>query len=191
VNALLLPFFVIAVIGLALSLVAHGAAILGLQQPLGNAAWGLHIGIFVVWLPAVVVLCWTTRDFKRKDLWKAALRGCPVWMRWTTYGFFAYAILNFGLFAASAPPGGKLGQGADTPPVVFRGFSGHWMAFYSMAAGILYSAMVISRNDPARQCPSGHPVSPSAEFCETCGAKIDSELHLRPTGRVGVSNRSI
>jgi hypothetical protein len=186
VNALSLPFLVVAVIGLALSLVAHVAAILGLQQPLGNATWGLHGGLFVVWLAAMLVLSSPTgkvqdsvlflplsaRSFLSwTDIWKA-LRGCPVWMRWTMCGFFAYAMLNIVLFATLAPSGGKLGQGADAPPIVFRGFSGHWMAFYSMAAAILYSAMVTSRNDPAGCCPSGHLVSPSAEFCEACGAKV-------------------
>src|SRR5437870_7027920 len=37
----------------------------------------LFIGIFVVWLPTVLLLNTLTRDFKQKDLWKAALRGCP------------------------------------------------------------------------------------------------------------------
>ena len=49
--ALLIPFLTLAVIGLILSLIAHTAALFGLPQPLGSAAWGLHIGIFVVWLP--------------------------------------------------------------------------------------------------------------------------------------------
>src|SRR6266581_5144804 len=35
----------------------------------------LFIGIFVVWLPTVLLLNTLTRDFKQKDLWKAALRG--------------------------------------------------------------------------------------------------------------------
>src|SRR5881392_2188035 len=32
----------------------------------------LFIGIFVVWLPTVLLLNTLTRDFKQKDLWKAA-----------------------------------------------------------------------------------------------------------------------
>ena len=49
------------------------------------------------------------------------------------YGFFAYAAVNFLLFITKAPKGGG---GANPPAVVWRGFSGHWMAFYSAALGI-------------------------------------------------------
>lgn len=169
---LLTPFIVLAAIGLVLSLIGHGCALLGLPQPLGGAAWGLHIGIFVVWLPTVLVMTRLVRDFKQKDFWKAALRGCPNWMRWMTYGFFIYAIINFFITFVAAVPAGQQAPNAPAPPIVFRAFSGHWMAFYSMAIAIMCSAVVVSERDPARRCPNGHPVSPSAEFCENCGAKI-------------------
>jgi hypothetical protein len=150
---------------------AHVAALLGLQQPMGSAAWGLHIGIFGVWLPAVLVSNRLVADFKRKDFWKAALRGCPGWLRWLTWGFFGYAIVNFIFFIAVAPPRSVAG-GIAAPPAVFRGFSGHWMAFYSAASAIFYSAIVVAKLDPARRCPNGHPALPSAAFCEKCGSPI-------------------
>jgi hypothetical protein len=37
----------------------------------------LFPGIFVVWLPTVLLMNWLARGFKPRDLWKAALRGCP------------------------------------------------------------------------------------------------------------------
>jgi hypothetical protein len=40
----------------------------------------LFPGIFVVCLPTILFVNWLTRDFKQRDLWKAALRGCPTWM---------------------------------------------------------------------------------------------------------------
>lgn len=178
---LLTPFLVLAVIGLALSLVAHVAALLGWPQPLGQAAWGLHVGIFLVWLPVFAVSNRMTGGFKRKDFWDASLRGCPAWMRWMTYGFFAYAFVNFMLFMAVAPPRGAV-RGANAPPEVFRGFSGHWMAFYLAAAANLYSAIVVSRADPARRCPNGHPVPPAAAFCEACGAAVAAPAATEPRG---------
>src|SRR5262245_49859664 len=116
--ALLTPFLVLSVIGLVLSIIAHGASLLGLPQPLGEAAFALHIGILVVWVPAVLVVN-LANDFKQQDFWRTALRGCPRWMRWTMWAFFAYAIVNFLLFMASAPPKGS-GGGLDAPPEVFR-----------------------------------------------------------------------
>ena len=168
---LLLALACLALLGLFLSLAAHLAALVGMPQPLGSAAWGLHIGIFVVWIPAIIAANHLVKDFRRKDFWKAALRGCPTWMRWLTYGFFGYAFINFIVFILSAPPNG-VSAGAGTPAVVFRGFSGHWMAFYSAAGAILYSSFVVGRRDPSRRCPNNHPVSPSALYCEVCGAYV-------------------
>lgn len=178
----LTPFIILSVIGLVLSLISHTAAVFGLPQPLGRAAMGLHLGIFVVWIPAVIVFNRMARDFKHKDVWKAALRGCPNWMRWLFYGFFGYAFVNFLLFMAVAPPAGKGGGGLDAPPEVIRGFSGHWMGFYSAAAAILYSAIAVSRSDRDRRCPVGHPVSPTAGFCEVCGASIPEQNIDGPRG---------
>lgn len=168
---LLSPFICLAVLGLILSLIAHSCALLELPQPWGNAAWGLHLGVFVVWLPAILVANTLVKDFKQKDFGKAALRGCPTWLRWLTGGFFVYAAINFITFLPVAPAGPRV-VGAPAPPVVFRGFSGHWMAFYSAAAAILYSAVVVSKHDPVRRCHHGHPVPPSALYCEICGAFV-------------------
>jgi hypothetical protein len=92
-------------------------------------------------------------------------------MRWLTIAFFWYAIVNFILFIAVAPPRGARGA-ANAPPEVFRGFSGHWMAFYSAAAATLYSAIVVSRSDPTRRCPNGHLVASSASYCDECGGSV-------------------
>jgi hypothetical protein len=186
--AVLIPFICLAAVGLALSLVAHVWALFGLPQPLGNAAWWLHLGIFVVWLPAVIASNHLVKDFKQKESWRAALRGCPKWMWWISSGFAVYAVANFFTFIAVAPRGGPVPDVA-APPVIFRGFSGHWMAFYSGAIAILYSALVTSRHDPARRCPNAHPVSPSAAYCETCGARIQETDYDRESEGTTWPNR--
>jgi hypothetical protein len=168
---LLIVFLALSVIGLILSLITHTAALLGLPQPFGPAAWALHLGIFVVFLPAMILSNRQSGDSGRKVSWEEALRGCPAWMRLLTFGFFCYAVVNFLLFIPFAPPRGAP-RGPDAPPVVFRGFSGHWMAFYSAAAATLYSALVVSRTGRARRCPNGHPVPPPALHCEVCGRSV-------------------
>ena len=45
----------LAAVGLVLSAVSHFAAVLGIRGPLGDYAWVLHIGVFIVWLPTVLV----------------------------------------------------------------------------------------------------------------------------------------
>jgi len=170
-KTILTPFMYLAGIGLVLSVIVHISALLGITPPLGEVSWVLHVGIFIVWLPAVIVANRLVKDFKQKDFWKAALRACPKWMKNLTYFFFGYAILNFILFLVLEAGSGN-SKGSGTPSTVFRGFSGHWMVFYCVAMAILYSAIHIEQHDAARRCPVGHPVSPSAKFCEECGSKI-------------------
>lgn len=166
----LLSFFAgLAWIGLALSIISHLAALSGSLGPLGKYSWLLHIGIFVVWVPTVFVAARMGAEFKQKDMWKAVLRGCPPWMRKMMYVFLGYALLNFAIFIAAAPTKG--GSGPITPTVL-RGFSGHWMAFYSAAAAVLYSATQAEDRDKTRRCANGHAVGPLAKFCEQCGQPV-------------------
>jgi hypothetical protein len=54
-KGLELVLFCLAVIGLILSLVVHLCGSLGLPQPFGDTTWFLHVGIVVVWVPAIAV----------------------------------------------------------------------------------------------------------------------------------------
>ena len=146
-HRILLPVIIVSAVGLILSVWAHLSAVMGSTQPLGPWAWLLHLGIFAVWIPTVLVSHRMTRGCDRKDVWKIAMRGCPTWLRWLTYGFFWYAFVNFLLFAMApheGEAGGKPRLFEDAPPSVWRGFSGHWMVFYAAALSTLYSAAVIS-----------------------------------------------
>ena len=125
----------------------------------------LHVGIFVVWFPAVFVTKNRMGNRGSKD-WKVVLRGCPDWMRYMVYGFFGYAFLNFALFMSKSPTGHLEG----TPPIVWRGFSGHWMLFYSAALATLYSAAKTSGD--VRRCLNGHDVPATANFCSRCGQSV-------------------
>jgi hypothetical protein len=167
-RLILSPFIALAALGFVLSVAAHIAAITGSPIRFGNAVWALHVGIFIVWLPTVLVAYRLTRGASRKDFWKIAMVGCPKWMRTALYIIFGYAILNFVLFMATAPSHPPP-QG-DPPPEVVRGFSGHWMIFYGAAFAILYSASVIGYSGMDRKCPNGHSVAIIAKFCAESGA---------------------
>lgn len=169
-KSLAYPFMILSGIGLLLSLIIHLSALLGMQPYFPSIVMSLHIGVFIVWLPAVLAVYPLSKEYKRKDLWKAALRGCPGWMKKTTYGFFGYAIINFVLFIA-VTKGADSGQLGDSIPAsVVRGFSGHWMAFYSGALAILYSFRNSDASDQARRCINDHPLPVTAKFCEECGS---------------------
>jgi hypothetical protein len=163
VTALVYAFFVLGVLGFGCSVAVHVLSWLGVGLP--QWLMGLHVGIFVVFFPAILVARPLTVDFKQKDFWKAALRGAPPWV--STYGkvLVAYVFLHF--FASMAvhfPPDRNIEN--------FRIFSGHWMIFYGVAAALLYSSLHANEHDIGRTCSQGHPASAIARFCEQCGSAV-------------------
>jgi hypothetical protein len=121
----------------------------------------LFIGIFVVWFPTVILMNRLTRDFKQKDLWKAALRGCPAWMKvglWIAIGCAVGGTFLVPL-ASGQRPGSTSGSFALFP-----------IAFYSVSFCVMYSLIHADQVDASRRCLNGHVISPAAKFCEECGA---------------------
>jgi hypothetical protein len=171
-NFVLYPFMLLATFGFALSVVAHLAGLAGVAIPGGGQVWALHVGIFVVWLPTVLVGKRIARYSNRKDFWKVVLAGCPAWMRAAVLLLFGYAFLNFLLFIVNTI--GHSPAGA-APPSVIRGFSGHWMLFYGVAFATFYSAIHAPHLLRERKCLSGHAVSPTARFCPECGYAFPDE----------------
>lgn len=153
-------FACLSLIGLVLSLYVHISALMGNTMP--PIFWGLHVGIFVVWLPAVFVAHRRVGSTHRKDFWKAALKGAPGWMRYVTYAFLFYAFGASLLFMASAP---EKGHGANGVADHWRGFSSGWMVFYFAAFAILYAAAIESS---APRCVNGHPLEAEESFCSRC-----------------------
>ena len=172
-QILLLPLMVYAACGLALSLLVHLLSFFGIQFG-GTALFAaLHVGIFPLWIPVVLISMRMSSSVNRRDFWKAALSGCPRWMRYMTYGFFIYAVVNFAIFIVlvlAHPPPKQL-SGAP-PALVLHGFSGHWMAFYSAGLAILTTAYRRGLSNLQRRCPFGHCVGWSDRFCPTCGSSL-------------------
>jgi hypothetical protein len=163
-RPLLWPFVALSALGLVVSLWVHIAAVMGRNFPAGF--WVLHVGIFVAWIPAVLVAQKRVGNVNRKDFWKVVLKGAPDWMRYMVYGFFGYAMVNFALFMLITQSGGHSGNDS---PAQWRGFSGHWMAFYSAALAILYAAATSSSR---WRCTSGHRVPENSKFCQRCGQPV-------------------
>ncbi|HEY2405662.1 MAG TPA: hypothetical protein VGI10_06655 [Polyangiaceae bacterium] len=130
-----------------LSLFVHLASIAGVVV-LGNLGFfALHVGIFVVWMPAFLA----TREAKlpsdqtsswngsRARVWKEIFTTAPAWMRYGVQLVAAYALCNFLFFVIHAL---KHPNPADSlTPSVVRGFSGHWLIFYSAGFTVLYGAL--------------------------------------------------
>ena len=158
-------FVWLSAIGLLVSLWVHIEALTGRGVP--AALWVLHIGIFVVWFPAVLVAQRLVGNANRKDFWKVVLKGAPDWVRYMMYVLFAYEFVNFMISMGQAPNGGRH---TTTSAADWRGFSGLWMVFYSAALAILYSAAKTLNSSP--HCTNGHLASPSAVYCTQCGQPV-------------------
>jgi hypothetical protein len=168
-KPLLWIFIGLSTLGLILSLWVHLGALMGRRAP-AQYFWILHLGIFVVWFPAVFIARRRVGNTNRKDFWKVILKDSPEWMHYMVYGFSGYAFLNFALFLGSGGTSGPGNTGLNPPANVWRGFSGHWMVFYSAALAILYSA--VNEGSAALRCVSGHRVSRGAVYCTKCGQPV-------------------
>lgn len=173
VPSALTPFFpvflVISGIGFIVSLCVNIGSLMG-RPVLPEAFFAvLHVGIFVVWFPAVLVSIKRVGSTGRKDFWKLVLRGAPDWMHYFLYAVFFYSFVGFFIPTTHTPAeGGQLG------PSEWRQFSGIWMAFYSGAFAILYAAN--AEGVRAGRCINGHAVSPGANFCTQCGQPVRRTL---------------
>jgi len=138
----------IALTGFVLAAAVHLLSLAGVdlaeQVP---SVWGLHFGLFVVFIPFVFASRKTLGN--RPSL--ADLRTLvPGWVFFVGAALFIYAVVNFVLFAAGSQGGspsireGKyvlLDHGhvikelshadyAAAQANLLRGFSGHWLLFY-------------------------------------------------------------
>lgn len=178
VQAVLRPLMWLAIAGFCASLVVHVLALFGVPSPFGAATWLLHAGIFVVWLPTVLVAQRLAKSVRQADLWKAILRGCPPWVRTGAYVVGGYAFVNFAVFAFQTVTYAK---GNIPENIEYRGFSGHWMVFYFVGAAALYSASRLGLSQ--RRCPRGHEASPFANYCDVCGMQLPSDRRVSPPPR--------
>lgn len=150
------PVLVLSAIGVSL---CFGFCLLGVTgiYPLPSRTESILFGgIFVVWVPTVILMNKLTEDFKQKDLWKAALRGCPPWMKTALWVVIGSVFIFFFVSVVSGHP--------DQIFVLFP------IAFYSTSFGVMYSLINVDKFDSTRRCLNGHRISPLAKFCEECGA---------------------
>ena len=159
-----LPFAIIALTGFVLSLAVNIAGWFDkiiLPSPMFAA---MHIGIFVVFLPAILLGRMRGQSSRWASMTKGG-SGIPSWAK--TFGaiVFGYAMVNFIVFFVQMP-GGK--QHGAPSALMWRGFSGHWMVFYLFAFGVLYS--VINAPSEKAKCVNGHEMRIDSMVCPVCGA---------------------
>jgi hypothetical protein len=168
-KSLSYPLLALSGIGSLAILSIHVAALLGFTFGFDLFVRFLVPGLFVVWLPSIFVMNTLTKEFKQKEIWRAALRGCPPWMRRTLWIVLGYAWVGF--FTLPFFYGG-----GNSPLNKARSMLAVLMVFYMMSFAVFYSATHAKRFDGGRYCLNGHRISPLAKFCEECGAPAAPSL---------------
>ena len=159
----------LAVIGWVLGFTVHILSIAQIDvEEKVPSIWFLHIGIFIVWIPAILEMrknevlkalqkSGKLNDLKLKEHIRVFFKDTPKWIGYLAIAGFFYAVLNFFgvmIFQKGTPDiiDGKYVlhiQGKIIKTLTdqeyhrfialkVRGASGHWIAFYGYAAAILY-----------------------------------------------------
>lgn len=134
----------------------------------------LFVGIFVVWLSTVTTANRLTKDFRPKDFCKAALRGCPPWMRiglWVVIGG-AFAVLFLPTLT---------GMGSGDSRHAFILFP---IFFYVTSFCVTYSLINVESDNSMPRCLNGHALSPLTKFCDECGASAATETSIAIQSRL-------
>jgi hypothetical protein len=156
-----LVFACLAAVGLILSAVVHFSTFAGADPiDIFPLVWLLHVGIFLVFIPAL----FASQEAQAGGQGSSAciFANAPKWMVGMAMLFFVYALVNFGVFMflmrEGQPTQRKDGTFAVTDHgelvrrisedefhhlqgLEARGFSGHWLLFYSWALTILVSTI--------------------------------------------------
>jgi hypothetical protein len=137
-NDIILFFNQLSVVGLLFSFVVHLLGLMATKSPFGYFPFILQLGAFLSGVAAALTLFLLCAS-RGESFWRDAFRGCPKWLKWMTCVLAGYAVFNFIVFVnLLGTIGGK--RPDEITPIVFRGVSGEWMAFYSAALMVFYSA---------------------------------------------------
>lgn len=189
-----LPFWLLAAAGFLLSAVMHIGTFIGVNfDAMVPFPFGLHIGIFIVFLPAIIV---SIKDLKKAginsnkaesqlEIWKRSTKFAPTWMKFLPLLLIPYVLFNFFFTGSilmqwggpSIIDGQKVLSSHGTIIRVLtddefftqtlyeiRLFSGHWMALYATAWVLLYSHFASKLGWPEPGRPSSDFVPPIPEL---------------------------
>ncbi|MCX5633367.1 MAG: hypothetical protein NTW93_06825 [Phycisphaerae bacterium] len=139
IGLLLLIF--ISAAGVALSFVIHLCSLFNIYSPSKEVITLIYIGILVVIYPACIISYKMRSGISTTDFKNTMLGVCPRWMSVMTGFFIMYAFAGFIFFISR-----KYFTSSAIASNNFRGFSGHWMALYSLALILLYSCRRLKKN---------------------------------------------
>jgi len=129
----------LALAGFFLSFCINIACVLGKQIPPDMPFFLMHIGIFVVFFPAVFAAQKMLGSTVRRDFWKVVMKDAPEVVRYLFYLVFAYGWLT-GILAFFDGSTGNHQPGTPVSGPDWLVFSATWMIFYFASFAVLLSA---------------------------------------------------
>jgi hypothetical protein len=196
-------FLILAILGFCASAVVHVSTFLN-RLPAGvSRAWPLHVGLLLVFIPALLSQRQDRRDRRQRSL-REEYSHAPRWMLPPMVALFVYAIVNaaVGLVLMMAISPGKIverdgrhvivRQGVDVRPAseaeyqqdqarTLRLFSGGWMMIYWFCAVGLVDA-VRRRRLEAASAPHARSTSQPLPTGGDGGHRSRPAPRLRPWG---------
>jgi hypothetical protein len=157
----MIAFALLAALGLLISIAANVSTFFGVE-PMHRwpYLWLLHLGIFVVFIPAGSVQI--QHGNKKPFRWRDVFGGLPAWMRWMLVSMIIFAPVNALAFAIVCGSGGPSKEPDGTYAMTshgrilrmltadeyhrasgyeFRFMSSWWIMFYSISVALLLSAL--------------------------------------------------
>jgi len=128
----------------------------------------LHVGIFVVALPTILLMRRITDATRPKDLWKLLKVASPPWLRTLSSASGIYFVLIFIVFAVVHK--GPEPAGAPMSRTTLVMFSSGWLGFYTNLTAYIHAGLRVE--SMRLRCPNGHSVNPSSRYCEECGNPV-------------------
>ena len=142
--------FYFAVAGWLMSLFVNLNALEGVNLSVEYGyVWLLHVGIFLIWIPAILELRKNEelKQFRTKTLtnglkpfamYRIILRAVPSWMVVLVFACVGYAFLSFIYFNFLSQSGVTKVPTRALTSNDMGFFSALWLAFYGMGAAMLY-----------------------------------------------------
>ena len=184
----MLLLMILSISGLIFSAVVHFSMIFNIYNPPRKLIVLIYIGHIAVIYPALIISKKIRDKANIKDFKKAIVNACPNWMSVMTGVFIAYTLAGLIFFAFKRHLSGTVVTNEDM--IVdnsFRGFSGHWMALYSLAFTILYSCRNLKNDEEAiLEVTSSFDEEEKNKFIRfncTCGQKI--KVEKENAGKIG------
>lgn len=133
----------VAAAGFLASVICHILGWCHVNPSWGNSVFVLHVGIFPLWIPLCLLGNRVARQGGYRSNCDPLLNELPSWVSAAIAGLFTYALLNFAYFFICTFQYSK----HDVPFYLeLRGFSGHWMVFYGIAAAGFAGLARLHRN---------------------------------------------